>query len=150
MSKKEFDAFLNSCYAELQEKQDILINQSGLMRYEDFLFDQTTRSIQFKNNGEVGLEFSVVLVGSWSSKSNSWMWAWANESVENELRVETSRIRELAELTGNSIFTEEKFKADEMKAHELTSMAVHHLDALGMYIIPTEGLKSFLALMKKL
>jgi len=148
MSKKEYETFLDSCYEELRKKQDVLINEYDMGSFEEFWFDQETKTLQFKTGGEVKLEFYVVLIGSWSAKSNTWMWAWANESVVDEMRAESSRIKELAVVTGNEIFEMTNFAADEYNAHEFVSMAVHHLGALGMYSAPSDMLKTYMALMK--
>ena len=148
MSKKEYQAFLDSCYEELRRKQDILINEYHMGSFEDFWFDQEAKTLQFKNGNAVGLEFYVVLIGSWSGKSNTWMWGWANESVVEEMRVESSKIKELTTLTGNAIFEKTGFVADEYNAHELVAMAVHHLGALGMYSAPSDMRKTYLALMR--
>jgi len=148
MNKKEYKAFLDSCYVELQKKQERLFSEFGLGHYDDFWFDQLTETIQFKKDGEIGLEFKFVLVGSWSSNSNSWMWAWANTSVAEEVREKSAAIKELAAITGSSVFEEEAFGAEEITAHELTAMAVHHLGALGMYIAPSGNKKVFMALME--
>ena len=148
MTDKEFDTFVATCYQELKEKQDSLMSKNNLGAYDEYWFDQITETIQFKEHGKVELEFHIVMIGSWSSKSNSWMWAWANSSITEELRSESSKIKELASLTGFSVFERESFEADEVMAHELTSIAVHHLNALGMYIVPSDNLKSFLALIK--
>ena len=148
MTDKEFNTFLDNCYQELEEKQNLLMSEYNLGKYGKYWFDQITETIQFKEDGKVELEFYVVLIGSWSSKSNSWMWAWANKSITEELRSKSIKIKELANYTGFNVFEKEAFEADEAMAHELTSMAVHYLNALGMYIVPSDNLKSFLALIK--
>ena len=145
---EEYKVFLDTCYQELAEKQTALTSQYELRKYDGFLYDQETEILQFKVGEAVGLEFEVIPIGSWSSKSNTWMWAWANESVIDRQREKSARIRELADITGAGIFVDEAFEAEEVTAHELTSMAVHHLEALGMYIAPSENLKTFLALMR--
>ena len=149
MNDKKFDAFLNECYEELIKKQDSLMKKYNLGKYDEYWFDQETEVIQFKTDGKVGLEFYFTSIGSWSGKSNSWMWAWANESVTEELRTKSATIKELAGITGRDFFEKEAFEADEVRAHELTSMAVHHLNALGMYIAPSKDLKIFIALIKE-
>ena len=141
MTNKEFDAFLAKCFQELKNKQDALMGKYNLGKFDSFWFDQIAETIQFKDNENVELEFHVVPVGSWSSKSNSWMWAWANKSLTDELGSKAMKIKELASYTGYNTFEKEAFEADEAMAHELTSMAVHHLNALGMYIVPSDNLK---------
>ncbi|MDD2376130.1 MAG: hypothetical protein PHD15_00510 [Clostridia bacterium] len=148
LTDKEFDQFLDKCYKELENKQALLFSDYDLGKYDEFWYDQTTESIQFKKAGKVESEFIIIPIGSWSSKSNSWMWAWANTSITDELKLKSIKLKELAEYTGLKIFDKEAFEADEYRAHELTSIAVHYLNALGMYIVPSNNLKSFLALVR--
>lgn len=148
MTDEEFDKFLTECYQELENKQALLFENYNLGSYDSFWLDQTTQSLQFKNSEEVGLEFIVMPIGSWSSKSNTWMWAWANKSFTEEFKSNAIILKDLANTTGYDIFTEEMLEIDEFMAHELTAMAVHHIDAIGMYITPSNELKTFLALVK--
>lgn len=148
MTDNEFEKFLDICYGELENKQELLFSQYNLGEYDEYWYDQATESIQFKEAGKVRLVFTIVPIGSWSGKSNTWMWAWANQSITDELRSQSAKIKDLANYTGYDIFVQEGFNADEVMAHELTSMAVHYLNALGMYIVPSDTLKSFLALIR--
>ena len=148
MTDNEFDNFVDNCYQELKTKQSLLFSEYNLGKYDEYWYDQTTESIQFKTAGNVELEFIILPIGSWSSKSNTWAWAWANKSITDELKSQSIKIKDLANYTGYGIFEKEAFEADEFMAHELTSMAVHHLGALGMYIVPSNNLKLFLALVR--
>lgn len=147
MTDREFEAFVDGCYEELKAKQEALMEKYRLGEYDEFWFDQPSGTLQFKRGEGVELAFNVVPVGSWSGNSNSWMWAWANESVDEALKAASMKIQGLADHTGYAVFTNGSFPAEELMAHELTAMAVHHLSALGMYIAPAGNLKTFLALM---
>lgn len=148
MTDKEFDDFVDDCYQELEDKQKQLFKIYNLGRHEKYFFNQITGTLQFKNREEIALEFIVVPIGSWSSKSNTWMWSWANKSLTGELKAQSIKFKALADFTGFDIFKNEAFEADEAMAHELTSMAVHHANAMGMYIVPSNELRTFLALIK--
>ena len=69
-------------------------------------------------NGQVLLEFSVVFIGSWSGKSNSWMWSWANENVADYARSKSNCLKDLQNITGNEVFINSLFECEEM-AYEL-------------------------------
>lgn len=148
MTDDQFDEFLDNCYQELEDKQALLLENYNLGSYEKYWFDQVTGVLQFKNAERVECEFIVIPIGSWSSKSNSWMWAWANNSITEEFKAQSIKLKGLANYTGVDFFENGAFEADESMAHELTAMAVHYLDAMGMYIIPSSNLKTFLALVK--
>lgn len=148
MTDEEFDTFLGRCYQELEDKQALLLDNYSLGEYKNYWFDQIAETLQFKNAEEVELEFIVVPIGSWSDKSNSWMWAWANNTFTEEFKSKSVCLKGLADYTDFDIFNTEAFEADESTAHELAAMAVHHLNAMGMYIVPSNNLKTFLALVK--
>lgn len=150
MTDEQFDAFLDICYKELEEKQEKMFENYKIGTYEDYWFDQMTRTIQFKNNGCVGVEFYIVCVGTWAHKKDTWMWGWANSSFVQEIRFDAEKLKKLKEITGYELFEEEGFDCDETMAYELTAFAVHHLNAIGMYKIPGERSHLFLALIKKL
>lgn len=146
MTENEFEIFIDQCYLELEDKQKFFLNHYGIGQYDEYWYDQASESIQFKKEGRVELEFGIVPVGSWSGNSKSWMWAWANKTVREELKTQSLKIKQLGDATGCNVFEQEAFEAEEITAHELTAMAVHHLDAMGMYIVPSGNLKIFLAL----
>jgi len=107
-----------------------------------------TRTLQFKNNDKVMLEFKVLCIGTWAHQKNNWMWGWANESFTDEIREEASVLKGLKELTGYDVFEELGFQCDEIMAYEAVAMALSYLDALGMYKIPGGKSHLFLALLK--
>lgn len=147
MTDNQFDEYLDYCYENLEKKQDILLKEYGIGEFQEYWYDQESSKIQFKSDGKVVLEFIVVFIGSWSGKRNTWMWAWANNSMTNETKDLSSVLKELKSITGFGIFTKEYFDCDEAMAHELTAFSVEHLKARGMYISPDGKSKLFMALM---
>ena len=148
MTTEDFDAYVEECFRDIGSNQAKLLEEHDLGKYDDFWLDQTKETLQFKSDGKVGIEFEITLIGSWSGESNSWMWAWANENITDGLRTKSAKIKGLADYTGYDIFVNEAFEAGESIAHQLTAMAAHYLDAIGIYIAPSGNLKTFIALIK--
>ena len=140
---------LDLCYAELDAKQDYLINEYQLGSYEKSFYDQERKVLQFINENQELLEFYVIIIGTWSPKSNTWMWAWENSSMTVEVQKEASAMKELAEITGLNIFETPFFQCKEGDAFDITALAVHHLNAIGMYQVPEEDSHLFLAIMRE-
>jgi hypothetical protein len=149
MTDNQFDEYLELCYENLEKKQEILLKEYGIGNgnFQEYWYDQESSKIQFKTDGKVMLEFRVVFIGSWSTKSNTWMWAWANNSMTDGVKSQSSVLKELKLVTGFGIFTEESFNCDEAMAHELAAFSVDHLKAKGMYISPDGKSNLFMALM---
>ncbi|MBU5483737.1 hypothetical protein KQI86_05295 [Clostridium sp. MSJ-11] len=149
MKQEEFFDFLEECYLEMLQKQDNLIKDYNITEYDEYWYNQRRKVLQFKNNDIVQLEFSTIFIGTWAHKKNTWLWAWANSGMTEEIREDSEQIKELANLTGNDIFIEPHFQCDEEMAYEITALAVHQLNALGVYRVPGELSNLFIAIMKK-
>ncbi|WHY79877.1 hypothetical protein QNH20_12325 [Neobacillus sp. WH10] len=149
MTDDQFDDYLDYCYDKLESKQGKLFQKYGIGSFEEYWYSQEGSILQFKTDSEVKLEFNVVFIGSWSSNSDTWMWAWGNESMIHQTRNQSIVLKELQQVTGYDIFANPYFKCDEAMAHELTAFAVEHLNAEGMYISPDGKSHLFMAIMSQ-
>jgi hypothetical protein len=147
MTDDEFDAFVAESVEELERKQDKLQNEFGLGTHADFLFDQATGTLEFKDaSGAVRVRADVTPIGSFSERSETWQWAWANESLLPALRERAQECRALETATGFAVFGQAVLKAAPDMPWELAAMAVRQLDALGCYRPPSSGGVLFLAI----
>lgn len=149
MNEEQFDEFVDHCYKEFEMKQNQLIEAYNLGHYSEYWYDQTTKILQFKERDLIALEFDIICIGSWAHKNETWLWSWANQSVTDECRKDSERIKGLKTFTGVEVFEMEGLKCDEVTAYELVAMSIHHLDAIGMYRIPGEKSHLFVAIMKE-
>jgi hypothetical protein len=150
MSDEEFEDFLSTAVEELKQKQNYLKDQYGLGTGGRWWFDQTTETLQFFDEAdELEVEADVVQIGSYSSKSNTWKWAWGNTSLLPDLRKKAECLKELEDITGLQLFScEHAFEIEgEEMAWELAAISVKHLGALGCYRAPVvDGPHVFLAI----
>ena len=132
---------------ELEGKQDKLQKEFGLGNHADFLFDQATGALDFKDaSGAVRVRAQVIPVGSFSERSETWQWAWANESLLPAMRDRSQECRRLEATTGFAVFGQPVLNAGPDMPWELAAMAVRQLDALGCYRAPSSGGALFLAI----
>jgi len=151
MTDQEFADLLGRANDELREKQEHLSTEYCLGDLPRWWFDQTTEKLQFLDiGGNAIVEADVIDIGSHSPKSNTWKWAWGNESVLPSLREKAMPLQQLEKITGFSLFgTNQTFEADEHMAWELAALAVLHLQACGCYRAPSSnGPVTFLAIMQ--
>ena len=80
MTDEQFENYLVMCYDKLESKQQKFISDYNIDNLMSIGMIKINVYYSLKN-GQVLLEFSVVFIGSWSGKSNSWMWSWANERM---------------------------------------------------------------------
>lgn len=149
MNEAQFDSFIAQCVSELAHKQTKAIEKYNIGSYDSYWFDQDTRRLQFKDkDGKVMQDFPVIVIGSYAHNKGNWMWAWANKSINDNLKKDSEKIKSLVGLTGFNIFNEAMLEADNKVADEMVAMAVHALNALFMYRIPGEKNHLFLAIVK--
>jgi len=152
MTDEEFDAFLAKVNDELESKQAELNSTYGLGEMKRWWFEQEAAKLQFfDRNDRLAAEADVVGIGSFSSKSSSWKWAWSNPSFTPELREKALPLKRLEALTGFDLFGNDgTFSiSGEAMAWELAAMAVHQLGALGCYRAPgssPDGPQTYLAI----
>jgi hypothetical protein len=147
MTDAEFDRFVAESMEALERKQAEIGERFGLGSWARWDYDLSTERLRFSDaDGECRVEATAIEVGSFSTKSNTWKWAWANQSIPERSRAKSVRLRELFDTTGFEVFQLEAFEADEQMAWELAAMAVAHLSALGCYRGPAGHLHVFLAI----
>lgn len=153
MTDEEFEDFVQSTMDELIAKQDQLKSEYGFGSFERWHFDQVSETLSFFDAaGKLTLEAEVIDIGSYASNSNTWKWAWANESVLPALRTKAEPLKQLRDVTGFDLFSSESTVSveDENMAWELAAMSVRKLGALGAYKAPSSSrpLSTFLAIMR--
>jgi hypothetical protein len=83
-------------------------------------------------------EFRMTPVGTHSPEYQTWLWAWANPDFPALARETARQVQELHKVTGFRVFVNEGIAASSVDAQDLTAMAVHHLDAIGLFRAPSE------------
>ena len=151
MTDGEIENFVSAAVSALEQKQDLLQTEHGFGSFARWFFDQRTEKLEmFDAAGQKVLVADVVDVGSFATNSNTWKWAWSNDSITPPLREKAESLKALADVTGIDLFVcAEAFPLDdEQMAWELVAMCVRHLGAIGVYRAPssTRPLSSFLAI----
>jgi hypothetical protein len=148
MTDEEFERFVQSAMAELSRKQDRLTAEYGLGGFARWDLDEQTETLAFFDaGGRKAVRADVIQIGSYSSNSGTWKWAWSNERALPHVRKKAEPLKQLAALTGFHMFAEQAaMSLDENMAWELAAISARHLDALGVYRAPSASrpLASFL------
>jgi hypothetical protein len=90
----------------------------------------------FVEDGIPRVAASVVVVGSYSTKSETWLWSWANERIPSTAKDGMEVVRDWGGREGIRDLTEPKFPADEEQGWELASVALRLLNAICIYRYP--------------
>jgi hypothetical protein len=140
MSDDEFQEFFDASVAELGQKQDELL-MHGIGEFERWDFDQRDGKLRFSSGaGATGVVADVVIIGSYSAKSQTWKWAWANESLLPAIREAATVFRGLGAITGLDVFEDgDAVEIDADLAWQTVAMCVKHVGAIGAYRGPSQN-----------
>jgi hypothetical protein len=131
-----FEELLEQAQAYLRDCQAALGTDYRLWEWPRYHWDQETRQLVFSENGAPKVIADIQFVGSISTKSDTWLWAWANDSVDPQLSSSMHALRDYGEKHSFDHLTSKKWHAHEVDGWEMTSIAAFLLRARGAYRSP--------------
>jgi hypothetical protein len=131
----------------LRKKQRSLERNFELGRHKRWDWDQEKAQLIFSNDGIVAVQCDIVFVGSVSTISDTWLWAWANFGLTDAVRAHVNRVREFGEARDLPKLTVPKWAAEESDGWEMSAIAADVLKAKGVYRTPSQTGFTFLAIL---
>jgi hypothetical protein len=126
----ESNLFLKTRVAKSQDAFNV--NQ-----YERYDYDLLSGRFWWSDAGVTKVEATLIPVGSISTESNTWLWAWANPYFNGVSMVEIERVRAFGEEHGIEKLKNPKWAADECDGWEMTAIAARLLDSDSAYRSPS-------------
>jgi len=130
-----FEDFVHPLVHESQKKNDRFWDRYGDFARWDWDHDRST--LTFTDPAKSALEIDVSIVGT--TEGDSWQWSWANANIPQQSKLDIQKVREFGEANSIEKLTSRFLSADKYTGWEMTSVAVHVLDAPGSYRIPTDN-----------
>ena len=146
MNENELNEYMKLCSKELNQKQNDIVKNYALGSYENWKYDQDTEKLTFLNQGKVILICDVIIIASWLEEKEDWLWGWANNSLSEDLRKKSERLKKLSTITGIEDFSEKHMQADKDLAEEIAAMSIKVLNAKGLYVAPAGKSQIFFAI----
>lgn len=125
--------YIIECFQYLQEKHQLLINTYKIDTFDRWDWHQETGKLLFSHEGKLRVEADISFSGTLSTKSNTWMWAWANESLTETIKTKSAVIREIGFDSGFQKLACGIWPADEYDGWEMTAVLAKELQAIGAY-----------------
>ena len=145
-SRKQWDTFVAECCNDLATKNEELWEKFSLASYKRWDWDQDSAEIVFSNDGVPGVIARIAFVGSFSNKSASWLWAWANFNLLDAIREPTIAVRDFGEQRNFVPLTTPKWPATEEDGWHMAAVAARVLGAQGVYRTPADYGFTFMVL----
>ena len=102
-------------------------------------YDLDAATLTFSANGVPRVIASIVAVGTTSRKSNTWLWAWANEHIPEAASARLLELKAFGEAEQIEALTEDSLADDEYLGWAMTAVAAHVLGAKGAYRCPGDN-----------
>lgn len=110
-------------------------------------YDADSQTIRFSDDpGDACIVADVTLVGSFSTTTNTWLWAWDNGNATESERAAVDPLRVFGEVRGIEQFRTGHWPAEEIDGFEVTQLAADLLGATAIYRAPFDHLRVFMLL----
>ena len=101
-------------------------------------WSQDARAMTFSHDGIERVAADGLLIGSFSTRTNTFQWAWETFGDCDPAAEAAARVRTFGEVRGIRELTTANFAADEHVAWHLTLLAGYLFDCEGFYRMPQE------------
>jgi hypothetical protein len=142
-----FEALIEEAQGYLRDCQAALQTEYRLWEWPRYDWNQETRQLIFSENGVAKVIAEVQFVGSISTRSDTWLWAWANDTVDLPLSSSIRAVRDYGEKHEFDHLTTKKWHAHEVDGWEMTAIAALLLKARGTYRSPKDDGFTFMLMM---
>lgn len=128
----EFQKLLDASMKELQLKTEAH-KAWGLGTFDRWDIDQEVGDLIFSNSDGTKAVAPAQIIGSFSTNDNSWLWAWDNPSIVDDLKLHALKLKEYGEKHSIKKLTMRKWTGTEDDAWAMTAFAVKLCNAQGVY-----------------
>ncbi len=141
-----FGTLLSDAVAYLRERQDQLFSRYNLGGYPRYDWNQETGQLIFSEGGRARVVADIQFVGSISTRSHTWLWSWANQSILESVKQRVRTVRAYGDEHRYLKLASACWTAEEVDGWEMTAITAYLLGAAGAYRSPDDRGFSFLAI----
>jgi len=130
---------IRSSFEYLQQSQDSFMNTFKVGNYGQWNWYQETGLLIFSHEDVPVLECGIDFVGTVSTDSDTWMWAWGNSSFTDNIKEKSRLIREMGAENKLLKLACAHWSADEVDGWEMTAVMAKAVGAIGAYRTPSDN-----------
>jgi hypothetical protein len=138
----EFDSFLEECLQEMELKNAAHERTWGA-KVGTWEFDQALGELVIRLPDQIGIAPAQV-IGSFSARSSTWMWAWANHSLSENLKAHSRQVREYGQRHRLGRLTTPVWDGHECDVWKMAALACKLCEAEGVYRGPSGPISIFM------
>jgi hypothetical protein len=124
-----YEHYVHEACEQVKERQDEITRDYKLAEWERYDRDQDRQELVFSHRGVPQVIAKVQFVGSYSKRSNTWRWAWANDTVLPDMKADVVQVKELGTKKGWRRLTAPQWPATEQDGWDMTGVTLRVLNA---------------------
>lgn len=143
---KNYADFANEEVEKLYDLQNKFVAKYDINSFENWFYDHESELIRFYNDNGTEILFKYIPVGTYSLKSNTWMWSWYNEGSIEAHKDESLKVEELGEKNNFEFLTKGIFEFDESECWQFVAISKSLIGGLGVYRTNSKELNKYFIL----
>ena len=141
----DFSTLQKISMEELKLKTDAHRSAWGLDRINRWDLSQDSGELVFSLTGGMKAVAPAQIIGTYNTDDHTWLWAWANSSIEDKLKADALKVRKYGEEHHVDRLTDRKWVGTEDDAWAMVALAVKLCGEQGAYRGPAGPTKVFIA-----
>ena len=140
LKRENVNIFLEKSLDDMKKKQeDMLLKYNFGLKDNKFVFFPYKKKFYMYNDKkkEAFFEGQFQIIGTFSPKSKTWRFAWANRYIPNDLKRSSLKLKDFGEANGLELLLQPKVK-DEKLGLVFTAVCMKLSNAKGYYVIPAD------------
>jgi hypothetical protein len=143
---QDYTEFAQSELNKLIPIQEKFKEKYKIDSYEKWFYESEFSLLRLYNSDEDEIFFRYIPIGTYSKNSETWMWAWFNESSEEPNKDESLKIKQFGIENNYPKLFNGSFPSDEFDGWEFLSISLFLLDGIGVYKVTSDHLEKYLLL----
>ena len=141
----DFASLQQMSIEELKLKTEGHVKVWGLDRIERWDLSQHSGQLVFSLPDDLRAVAPAQIIGTYNTEDQTWLWAWANPSIEDKLKIDALKVRKYGEKHHVDKLTKRKWTGTEDDAWAMVALAVKLCDKQGAYRGPAGATHVFIA-----
>ena len=138
-SQGAYDAYVQSAFNHLRKKQTHFLDTFKINDFDKWRWNQAAGTMLFTSARQLQLEAQIHVAGTWSKQSQLWQWAWANEGLNEKIKLASQGIKHLGVAFKFPKLTSSQWSASEIDCWKMTSILVKEINAIGAFRTPFQN-----------
>lgn len=143
-----YNEFSNKAIKDFQSVQNNFLETYKINDYSDWYYNDSTELLTL-STGENQINFKYIPIGTYSKKTETWMWTWNKLDSIEKWKKETLKIKEFGQSNQYSKLVDGHFDSDEYDGWEFTAISHKLLDSIGGYRVVSEHLEIYMLVKEK-